>query len=503
MKRLLSLFAALCLFALPARATWSIVAVNPETGEVAVASATCIKLMRLEKLVPVLVVGHGAGAAQSAGDSSGVNRVRMWNGLHAGWTPEEILTDLIENGTQPDVRQYGIAAFTGDAVTFSGPGCGPALGNVIGEIDGIHYAIQGNVLTGEEVAQVAEEAFRSTNGDLTQRMMAAMEGARSMGGDGRCSCNGSDPQNCGAPPPSFEKTAHCGFVFVSRLGDTDGTCAAGGCANGDYYLQIAATGGWNHPDPVFVLQDKYDEWRSLLVARPDHLLSTVTAPAHSLVADGHSATMVTVRLVDVNGDPLIMGGAVLTVAQEENELLTVGEVADHDDGTYSFPVTAGLVAGTARLIVTADDSIRAVQLRPPLELRIDPLAELHCGRDLVACTEDTATPLTLNLPAAAAQPYLILCSASGTSPGLVLGDLTLPLNRDIFLWRSSHRPNNAFFRHTLGYLDPAGRAEATFLAPQGLLRDAIGRRLDWAALYFDHGLHVTNVVGFEVIHGSL
>ena len=33
-------------------------------------------------------------------------------------------------------------------------------------------------------------------------------------------------------------------------------------------------------------------------------------------------------------------------------------------------------------------------------------------------------------------------------------------------------------------------------------RQAIGRRLDWAALWIDHGLHVTNVDGFDVIHGT-
>ena len=505
MKRLLGILVSLSLLALPARATWSIVVTNPATGELCAASCTCIKNYVLEDGTPVMVVGKGVATAQSWLDVLGSNRLIIWDGFQAGQDADTVMDDVVENGTAPHYRQYGIASLTlgGSAATFSGVRCGEAVGNVFGEIDGYHYAIQGNVLAGVEVVTAMEDAFRAAEGDMGQRVMIAMEAARAWGGDGRCSCHSTYPTQCGSPPPDFVKSAHCGYVLLARVGDRDGDCEPVlGCATGDYYLRISTTGNWNHEDPVFVMQEMYDAWRLQLVGRPDHVLSTVSTPAQSLVADGRSATTVTVRLVDVNGDALIMGGAEVSVTLAEDPLAVAGDVVDHGDGSYSFPVTAGTTAGLARFTVTADDGVRPVELYPPLEVRIDPLAELHCGRDVVAVTEDTATPLTLNLADAAGHPYLILCSASGTDPGLVLGGLVLPLNRDLFLWRSSHRPNNAFFRHTLGYLDGEGRGEATFLAPHGLLRDAIGRRLDWAALYYDHGLRVTNVAGFDVIHGE-
>ena len=53
--------------------------------------------------------------------------------------------------------------------------------------------------------------------------MAAMQAARSMGGDGRCSCSPTLPTSCGSPPPSFTKSAHIAYMMVARAGDTEGS----------------------------------------------------------------------------------------------------------------------------------------------------------------------------------------------------------------------------------------------------------------------------------------
>ena len=64
------------------------------------------------------------------------------------------------------------------------------------------YAIQGNILMGSPVILDVETALRNTPGDLSQKVMAAMEAARDMGGDGRCSCDEQFPESCGTPPPA-------------------------------------------------------------------------------------------------------------------------------------------------------------------------------------------------------------------------------------------------------------------------------------------------------------
>ncbi|MFT7477232.1 MAG: hypothetical protein ACI80N_000505, partial [Gammaproteobacteria bacterium] len=60
-----------------AAATWSIVVVDRATGEVCVASATCLSNFALRKGIAVIAVGKGVGAAQSFLDTSGNNRRRI------------------------------------------------------------------------------------------------------------------------------------------------------------------------------------------------------------------------------------------------------------------------------------------------------------------------------------------------------------------------------------------------------------------------------------------
>ena len=58
-----------------ASATWSIVAVNKRTGEVCIASATCIPRVDLTEWTPVILVGRGGdlrGPHLTVGDDHGV-----------------------------------------------------------------------------------------------------------------------------------------------------------------------------------------------------------------------------------------------------------------------------------------------------------------------------------------------------------------------------------------------------------------------------------------------
>src|SRR5262249_33281544 len=136
------------LLAPAATATWSIVAVNTRTGEVCIASATCLEGINLQGLTPVLRVGLGGACAQSLGDPTAVNRQRIWTDLIAGMSPAEILQDLSVHDTHFQQRQYGIVNMADDPVTFSGSSDGQAYYGVARVMDDIRYAIQGNVLTG-------------------------------------------------------------------------------------------------------------------------------------------------------------------------------------------------------------------------------------------------------------------------------------------------------------------------------------------------------------------
>ena len=72
------------------------------------------------------------------------------------------------------------------------------------------------------VVSAAEGAILNTQGDLAEKLMAAMEAAYAFGGDGRCSCSNADPTGCGAPPSGgFVRTADVGYMLVGRLGDRE------------------------------------------------------------------------------------------------------------------------------------------------------------------------------------------------------------------------------------------------------------------------------------------
>lgn len=202
-----------------AHATWSILIVNPKTGEIGMGSATCLTNLDLREITPMLVAGMGGLTAQSAGDMRGVNRTFVRDRMIEGVPPSQILTLLQAFDPGHQSRQYGMVDVLGRTATFSGSGDGQWAGGVTGQTGDYFYAVQGNVLTGAPVVAMAEQAIIGTPGDLPAKLMAAMEAARSMGGDGRCSCNTTQPQACGSPPPDFEKAADIGYMLVARLGD--------------------------------------------------------------------------------------------------------------------------------------------------------------------------------------------------------------------------------------------------------------------------------------------
>lgn len=253
MKCTLSAVAALALTAGSAAATWSIVIVNTRTGEVGVASATCLENFDLRANTPVLISGIGGATAQSFVDSTGQNRVLIRDRLLAGVNPTQILSELSTFDSGHQTRQYGIVDVRGRAVTFSGTSAAAWAGGRTGSTGDYVYAVQGNILTGAPVVDQAVDAIISTPGDLPAKLMAAMEAARLMGGDGRCSCS-TGPTNCGSPPPSFTKSAHIAYLMVSRFGDLDTSLglyragsqtAAVGVIPGTASLPVRIVGGGN------------------------------------------------------------------------------------------------------------------------------------------------------------------------------------------------------------------------------------------------------------------
>ena len=145
--------------ATPANATWSIVATDAATGEVCVATATCLG-GTIQNAVPMVRVGIAAAATQSV--VFGPDKITIWDGWTAGLTPQEILDMLGGNAAQ-----FGIVDLMNAPVTFTGQNAAPATHQVKGKKGTLRYAIQGNVLAGKDVVNKARFALVNTPGDLS------------------------------------------------------------------------------------------------------------------------------------------------------------------------------------------------------------------------------------------------------------------------------------------------------------------------------------------------
>ncbi len=448
-------------------------------------------------------IGLGGACAQSQGDSTGLNRNRIWNDLIAGMTPQQILDDLAQNDSHHQGRQYGIVNMADEPVTFSGSSDGMAYYGVARVVDDIRYAIQGNVLTGVQVITNAEDAFLATKGDLSQKVIAAMEGARIFGGDGRCSCFDGAPMYCGCPPPHFTYSAYTAFFILARMGDVDGlTCdGATGCANGTYYCDLRSISGLGGQEPVLDLEDQYLAWRAGRLGTTDHIRTRVLASAGRLPADGVAQATVDVELRDIEGNLVTANPATLSIADVSGTpVAIVGAVQLVSPGIFRFPVTSTTTTGEGRWQITVHHPSQDVLLWPELVVAIAPPAELFAGFAQVSATGGALVPLWLDSGAAAAgQQYLILASASGTSPGTPFAGVQLPLNLDALMRRSYTLAGTGRFVATAGNLDANGRASAAFVASPNLLYPLLGRHVDWAAVVYGTPNHATVNDGFDVL----
>jgi len=192
---------AFALFAATAHATFTIVAVDPTSGAVGFAGATCgIGI----EFVPAVVPNHGVVAAQANTSFIGRDAARDW--IARGDSATAVLARLADPNlyreafyqrwfaSQLQDLQYGVATLTGtDAGAYSGADV-PAWS---GAVKGPGYSVQGNTLRDAAVVGDAARAFEVADRDgcaltLAERLLAALEAARGAGGDSRCPAEAPD-----------------------------------------------------------------------------------------------------------------------------------------------------------------------------------------------------------------------------------------------------------------------------------------------------------------------
>ncbi len=188
-----SLFFLLTSLAINAQDTFSIVAVDPETGEVGSAGASCVALANFNLPPDFLgVLFPGEGAINSQAYYIAANQNNATARFQAGDTPDEIITWLNFNDVQssPAFRQYGVVRLIDDQ-PYSAAHTGTSTDDYKGDRTGPTYSIQGNILLGPEILDSMEANFLNTDGPLADKLMAALQGANVVGADSRCTDNGT------------------------------------------------------------------------------------------------------------------------------------------------------------------------------------------------------------------------------------------------------------------------------------------------------------------------
>jgi uncharacterized Ntn-hydrolase superfamily protein len=157
--------------------TFSIVAADPEAGDWGVAVAS--RFPCVGAVVPWAKAGVGAVATQSwANTALGPEGLGL---MGEGVPAEEALRRLLDEDEGREDRQVGFVDAAGRAATFTGSRCLAWAGGATGP----GFAAQGNILFGEPVVAELARVYAATEGDLCDRLLAALLAGDAAGGDRR------------------------------------------------------------------------------------------------------------------------------------------------------------------------------------------------------------------------------------------------------------------------------------------------------------------------------
>lgn len=223
--------------------TFSIVAADVASGDWGIAVAS--KFPCVGAVVPWARAGVGAVATQSwANTSFGPEGLEL---MGAGVGAQPALDRLLGDDDGREDRQVGFVDATGNAATFTGSKCMTWAGGVSGE----GFAAQGNILAGEAVVAELARAFSETEGDLCDRLLAALVAGDAAGGDKR-------------------GRQSAALLVVREGGGYEG--------RNDRYIDLRVD---DHADPINELVRIFTVWDEAMLVRNDPLLE----PTVDLVTD--------------------------------------------------------------------------------------------------------------------------------------------------------------------------------------------------------------------------
>ena len=166
--------------------TFSILGYDPSTGELGAAVQS--RVFSVGNGVLWGEAGAGIAATQAIVDVSyGPKALAL---LRAGLTPDAIIKAILDSDPDPGYggqpwpkagRQFAVMDPKGNYAAYTGPQASTWAGNKGGKF----CSAQGNILAGEAVVNNMVKNFEETQGPLSLRLVAALEGGQAGGGDTR------------------------------------------------------------------------------------------------------------------------------------------------------------------------------------------------------------------------------------------------------------------------------------------------------------------------------
>jgi uncharacterized Ntn-hydrolase superfamily protein len=212
-------------------ATWSIIVIDPRTGEIGIAGASCTSdCSGIGSIIP----GKGAIIVQAMSNYNAHDVGRRL--IREGWSLDEIMNKvLLQARFDPEHQQYAIVTlkemdpltYTGDSAVF-----------YKGAITGKGISVQGNLLTSENELRVIFDAVVQAQKDsmnIYEILMSALVAGSKAGGDKRCG----------------EQKAQSAFMVVAKPTDDEKSPC----------MKLVATGiEKGGENAVAVLLEEYRKW---------------------------------------------------------------------------------------------------------------------------------------------------------------------------------------------------------------------------------------------------
>ena len=181
--------------------TWSIIAIDPETGEVGTAGASYTP-----SVWPILGIsgGHGVLVAQAAGNDG--LRARAVKMLEGGASADAVMAVVTDGEVNPgmDNQQWAVLSSGGGHAQFTGSECSDWAGHGGNET----VLVQGNILVSEAVVADTLAAYgeaRTGGMPMAEALVTAMAAGSAAGGDRRA--------------PELSMSAMTAYVAVAQPGD--------------------------------------------------------------------------------------------------------------------------------------------------------------------------------------------------------------------------------------------------------------------------------------------